>query len=372
MNQEPVADRRSRRFWWALAAAGGIAVSLGGTLRVLLARPLAVEATGVRLEVCGRVRTGHQRAERLVFLDGGRRLAVACPRYNRVVIYRVGEQGHLDLDRDVPLDGRPVALAAAGSDLIVLQRPAGDARHVEEAWWDVLGADDRPIGSRFRVGFDPDDLALSADGRTALVLRSGRAEGETNRPAPSLLVVDRTTEPPRPLGQVEFAEPGDDPERLAWDAETGRAAVSMRGSRAVVALDLSDPARPRLTRRWSLPKAVTVPGPIGLDGAGRVRLADAGGSGLWRIDSEGGALRLAPGIEDFTRIPSADILGLNAVEGTIEIRDEGGRRLRLRLSRLGDFRPVALAAAEQTWGHWIAVSDRSGGVELVRMRATAP
>src|SRR5262245_52070313 len=63
-----------------VGAVGTIALNAARTARLTLGEATFTEVA--------RVRTGHQRAERLTFADGGKLLAVACPRYNRVVLYR--------------------------------------------------------------------------------------------------------------------------------------------------------------------------------------------------------------------------------------------------------------------------------------------
>jgi hypothetical protein len=356
---------RMRRF--ALLIAALAVVSLGAVAAVRFARPSAVEGPGFRLEVVSRVRTGHQRAERLVFLEGGERLAVACPRYNRVVIYRITGDFQLVRERDLKLDGRPVALAATPSSLIVLQRPAGDARHVEEAWWDVFTPGGEPVGSRFRLGFDPDDLAVSPDGRTALVLRSGRAEGEWNRPLPSLLAVAIEGTTPRPLGAVDFTDANDDPERLAWDASSGQAVVALGGSQSVARIDFSDTDHPRLIERLRLPAEIEVPAGVAIASMNSVRVADSAGGGLWEIGMDGAATGVAEGIREFAELAPSRLIGASAQSGALEVWESGTCRARLALAGLGEFQPMGLAVADRPGGRLIAVSDRSGAVCLVRM-----
>ena len=104
-----------------------------------------------RLVETARVATGHQRAERLAFADRGRLLAVTCPRYNRVVLYGVAGEDGLKPVREIVLEGRPVAVWPTADRLYVLQRPAGDALHLEEGWWETFdfeGRRDRLEGPR--------------------------------------------------------------------------------------------------------------------------------------------------------------------------------------------------------------------------------
>src|SRR5262249_36443158 len=133
-----------------------------------------------------RAGTGHQRAERVAFADGGRLLAVTCPRYNRLGLYRVTDRDALEGGHDLTLDRPPPAGCPARGRPYVLERPPGDERPVRPGWLDAFDFRGDRVGDRVIVGFYPDDLALSADGRYAVVLTSGRSEGSPDRPAPAL------------------------------------------------------------------------------------------------------------------------------------------------------------------------------------------
>jgi glycerol-3-phosphate acyltransferase PlsY len=333
--------RIARRSALLLAAVGAGFLALQR-----LQRPSVLVGPGFRVEVVDRARTGHQRAERLVFLDGGRRLAVTCPRYNRVAQYRVLDGRRLQRQPDLKLGGRPVALGVVGDRLIVLQRPAGDARHVEEAWWDVYDPQGRPVGSKFRVGFDPDDLAVLPDGRTALVLLSGSAEGESNRPAPSLLVLEISDlAHPRPIAELAFDRPGDDPERLAYGPANGMVTASLHDSNEVIRIDLSRPQAPRILERRPL-------------APGEEHLLSGGQAGSVEFGIGGGASRR---------------IELDARAITLDVLDGRRRVARLPLSGFNEFRPMELAAQSLgADGLLAAVSDRSGGVCLVRVDRTTP
>jgi glycerol-3-phosphate acyltransferase PlsY len=340
------APRRRRRT--SLIAAGLLGVAaLGAVGAVELARPPdALVGRDFALRAADRVRTGHQRAERLAFADGGQALAVTCPRYNRVVIYRVAPGPKLTMHRDVKLAGRPVGLAASGDRLYVLQRPHGDARHVEPAWWDVLDLDGEPAGPRHRVGFDPDDLALVDGGRTALVLLSGNAEGETNRPAPSLDVVDLTDPAhPEPLGSVTFHRRGDDPERLAVGADGRSATVVLFESNDLISVDLNDRRAPAASRRRATAERPAV-GRTVPEGDAIVldRPARSGAGGVFAGPYS---------------------LGLDEAEGEVEVWDGDHPLGALTLPGFGGVRPTALAVAPAGDGALVAVSDRSGGVHLL-------
>ena len=218
------------RIAWVLvlvlaAALAGVA----GALAVQAAKRAELRLGPCTLTEVARVATGHQRAERLAFADHGRLLAVTCPRYNRVVLYRVTDDLRLELHRDIELEGRPVAIWPAEDRLYVLQRPAGDARHVEPGFWETFDFQGRRIGSRYRVGFYPDDLAITPDGRYALVLTSGRAEGDPHRPRPALAVIELGADSVahRLAGRVELDNEGADPDRLALSASGRQAIVGM-------------------------------------------------------------------------------------------------------------------------------------------------
>jgi acyl-phosphate glycerol 3-phosphate acyltransferase len=311
------------------------------------------------LKQVARVATGHQRAERVAFGDGGRVLAVTCPRYNRIVIYRVTDDDSLEPVRDVPLEGRPTALAAGADRFYVLQRPHGDSRHVEEAWWETYGFDGRKVGSRTRVGFDPDDIALFDDGRKALVLTSGRAEGEANRPAPALTVYDLTDAVhARPIARLEFGGPKDDPERLSLSTTGLGLAVTLRGSEEVAAIDLSDAARPTLIGRWPIP-------------TNRIPYVSTLGNEriVMPIDEQGESLWLAPGGEGagpyFVRTDPVNSV-LEVVDATRRIR-LGSLPLRGAMN-LGSIRPLGLAAAPKRG--LLAVAGRDGGaVHLLKFES---
>jgi glycerol-3-phosphate acyltransferase PlsY len=241
---------------WVLVFVMAAAVALGGGALAVVRQ--ARGRAELRLGDCtftevARVATGHQRAERLAFLDEGRVLAVTCPRYNRVVLYRVAGDQRLELANDIALEGRPVALAAATDRLYVLERPGGDARHVEPGFWEIFDLSGRRLGSRCRAGFYPDDLALTPDGRHALVLTSGRAEGDPNKPLPALaaIALGADTGVPREIGRIDLDDARADPDRLVVSASGGvaTATVWFAGSDRIVTVDLSDLARPVLLDR---------------------------------------------------------------------------------------------------------------------------
>ena len=244
-------DRPSGRIATILLAVLALAAIASGFV-LNASRTFETVAGPYRVAEVARVATGHQRAERLVFLDRGNLLAATCPRYGRVMLYRVTAGNGLDLVGDMELGGRPVALATTLDRLYVLVRPNNDARHVEEGWWQAFDLAGLPIGSKFLTGFYPDDLAITPDGRHALVLTSGRGEGGDHRPMPALSVYDiASMDGPKRLGRLDFDEKGDDPSRLALTDDGTRAAVSIQGTRSIAWIDLARIEEPRLiTRRW--------------------------------------------------------------------------------------------------------------------------
>ena len=308
----------------------------------------------LRLTEVARVATGHQRAGRLAFADGGKLLAVTCPRYNRVVLYRVTEAEELQVLRDIPLKGRPVAIAVARGRFHVLQRPVADAHHLEPAYWETFDFQGEPAGPRFRVGFDPDDLVITRDERHALVLLSGHAEGETNRPDPSLEVVDLEGGP-KVVGHLAFHPKGDDPDRIVLSASGRCAAVSLLGSNEVAAIDLADPANPRLIGRSRLPEAA-VPYASKTEGDAIVM----------PVASESEAVALTfPGQRPALActLPNGSGLGVYD-QGTS--RSLGVLPLKGGLFRVTATRPTGLAYSPDRG--LLAVANRSGGVHLIAAR----
>jgi len=350
--------------WVLLVAVAVAGAGIAYTLSTRATRVASTVAGPVVLTEVARVGTGHQRAERVAFADGGRVLAVTCPRYNRVVLYRVTDAHELEDIKDVELAGRPVALAAAADRFYVLQQPSGDARHVEPGWWEVIDLQGNRVGSRFVVGFYPDDLAMMPDGRHAIVLTSGRAEGGSHRPAPALDVVELTdgTTPPRVGGRLTFDDPRDDPARLNLST-TGRcAAVTLWGSNQVAAVDLFDPSKPTLAGRSPLPEG-NVPYPSRIDD-------DAI---LMPVDSRSEAVWVPRPVESGKEAENLVACTLPHESG-VRLYHVGTRRAlgELTLSgpmNLGRIRPTGLAFSPERG--LIALANRSGGVHLIALQPRA-
>jgi len=354
-----------------LAGAGGLALNASR-------RPEAVFGSFRAAEVA-RVATGYQRAERLSFADHGRLLAATCPRYNRAMLYRVTPALGLELVRDIPLGGRPVAIAPTADRLLVLVRPSNDARHVEEGWWEPFGLDGRPDGPRVGAGFYPDDLAITPDLRHALVLASGRGEGGDHRPAPSLAVFDLATA--RETARLTFDRAGDDPARLALSADGRSAAVSLGGSNAVAWVDLADLGHPRLVARtaWS---PGTSPGALRFDRRGELLAVDEAGEALRHQAGPTDPPRTRPvvgGVGDVVEVPGEPDYRVVTVPfgsglaffpaGSDPAADEVRLPIKGR-ANLAATRPLGLAFDPDR--SLLAVANRSGGsIHLVEIRTDA-
>ncbi len=351
---------KSRGLLVAGLAALGLGVATGGWVAINARRAVEAQCGPLKLVEVARASTGHQRAGRLAFADGGSTLAVACTRYNRVVIYRVGPGDTLTLAADVEVDGRPVAMAEGCGGLVVLQRPTGDDRHLEEGYFEVLGLDGKSRGPKVRVGWDPDDLAITPDGRRAIVVTSGHAEGETGRPDPALVVVSLAADPAQGgeiVARLPMIGEGVDPDRLALSDSGTLAAVALLGTNEVAAIDLADPSRPALIGRELL-AVRDVPHLSRGEGDAILMPADTEREAV--VVGAGGAGRFV-----VTTMPNSS---------GIEVVDAGDRRALGRLTlrgpaNLGTIRPTGLAHAPGR--SLLAVANRSGGIHLIRVEGRA-
>jgi acyl-phosphate glycerol 3-phosphate acyltransferase len=370
----------SGRVAWVVLPALALA-GVAATIALNAARTEELWIGQARLTEVARVATGHQRAGRLAFADGGRLLAVTCPRYNRLVLYRVTGTETLEVARDIPLNGRPVAIAVWRERFLVLQRPIADAHHLEPAYWEEFNFAGDRVGSKFRVGWDPDDLAITPDGRYALVLLSGRAEGETNRPAPSLEVVEIGGNEPKVVGNLTFDRPGDDPDRLMLSISGGCAAVALLGTNQVASIDLVDRENPRLINWSRLPEA-EIPYPSSTGGDAIVQpvpwLNEPGTFSMVRmpedtivmpVNSESEAVPMGlPSGRMALACTLPDGSGLALVD-VVTRRELGRLPLHGGALQLTPIRPTAIAFAPERG--LLAVSNRAGGVHLIAVR-TAP
>jgi acyl-phosphate glycerol 3-phosphate acyltransferase len=356
-----------------VVAVGGFAWNASRTFEVI--------AGPYRVSEVARVATGHQRAERLVFADHGKLLAATCPRYGRVMLYRVTESNGLNLVRDIDLEGRPVALATTPDRLFVLVRPNNDARHVEEGWWETFDLAGKPVGSRVLAGFYPDDLVVTTSGQI-LVLTSGRGEGGEHRPMPALSVYDLgATGSAEVVGRLAFEEQGDDPSRLALSDDGKKAAVSIQGTNAIAWIDLTDINNPRLLARRSWGKT-SHPDALRFDRSGGILAVDQAEEALRyqanpSIDPvirpiEGGIGEVIeiPGNPNFWALSLPFDSGIGLVPGGSK-PDVPPALLPLKgRANLASTRPLGLAYAPER--RLLAVANRSGGsVHLIALARDA-
>jgi acyl-phosphate glycerol 3-phosphate acyltransferase len=352
-------------------------IALGATGFALNAsRKFEAVSGSYRAVEVARVATGHQRAERLVFLDRGKLLAATCPRNARVMLYRVTDGRGLELLKDIALEGKPVALASSSDRLFVLVRPNNDARHIEEGWLETFDLQGNSIGTKPRVGLYPDDIAISKDGRHALILTSGRGEGGPHRPLPALTV--RDVESSRIVGQLTFDQPLDDPSRLAisWDGTKGT--VSLKGSNAVAWVELIDIAHPSLIARASWPESSS-PDALRFDHAGGLLAVDEGDQALWHQagpKAKPTIRSIEGGIGDIVEIPGEPLVWAMTLpfDSGIALLPAGSKTAKdLAIlpikgrANLAATRPLGLAFCEERG--LMAVANRSGGsVHLVSVR----
>jgi glycerol-3-phosphate acyltransferase PlsY len=262
-----------------------------------------------------------------------------------------------------------VGVVALGGRFVVLQRPPGDAKHLEPGWWEVFDGEGHRVGSRHVAGFYPDDLAASADGHRLFVLCSGRSEGDPKKPLGSLeiLEVDPNRATSKRLGGVSF-DASDDPERLAISASGRYAAVLLAKSRRTAAVDASDPTAPRIIGRTA---------PVA---AGTPYLSTPGGSDPdWIMmpagfDCDTIALELPGAVshDHSSRFPRPDYLVTTrdneSALGILQARSqhEIGRFPLLGPFNLGRTRPTSLAYSPER--NLIAVATRTGSIHMVALR----
>jgi len=339
---------------WLLVFAALTVAAVGALAVVKRATKKDVLTVGrYTLSESSRAGTGHQRAERVAFADGGRLLAVTCPRYNRLVLYRVTGEDALEVANDLTLDGKPVAVCAANDRLYVLERPPGDDRHIQPGWWETFDFKGERVGDRVVVGFYPDDMALAPDGQHAYVLTSGRAEGSADRPAPGLDVypIDGSNS----VGRVTFDTPGDDPARLTLSASGLSALVTLPNARVAEAVDLSDRQQPRRIGRTSL-TGVDQPYPSRGEGDA-IMMPSGSGREAVSLSFAGlgecvaSTLPHGSGVELYQAARRKPL-------GTLVLH--GGA------FGLGSIRPTGLAFSPER--KLLAVANRSGGVHLVAIR----
>ena len=330
-----------------------VLAGLGAVAAERLARRGTADCGAFTLEELVRTRTGHQRATSPVFADDSLTLAVLCPRYDRLMIYRVDDE-QVSLVKDVTLDGQPMGLASAGGRFLVLERPSGDARHLEPGWVQAYSLDGQKQGEPVVVGNYPTALATIAGGEAVLVLTAGHSEGDPHHGEPALEVADLTTA--RVVGRLTFDRPGDHPERVTASLSGAAASVALGGSNEVASIDLADLTNPRLIGRSALPvRAVPYPSRSGDDWI------------MMPVDSDR-ECALIPSTGD----PMASHLASVRLDASeVELRAVGAPdpigRLALRgAANLGAIKPTGVACSRD--GRMLAITSRSGGVHLVAIR----
>ena len=326
---------------------------------VYVTRTTVLDCGSFTLSDLGRVQTGHQRAMSPVFAEEGKLLAVLCPRYNRLMIYRVDENDQLDLVRDVTLSGQPIAVRAASERFVVLTRPSGDQRHIKSGSIESFDFRGDPIGSAVEVGFYPSDLALVDNGATAIALTLGRSEGDAGLPRPAMAVVDLFGS--RVVSRLEFSKDGDQPARIMVSSTEKNLAVSLLGANEVAAIDLADRKSPRLIGRSPLPPR-TLPYPsvsgdewILMPVASDREVAVFSMPGLSEADGPLSRILLSAGPDDSTLEVSK--MGVSHPFGQFPLRGA---------ANLGAIRPTGIACSNER--SLIAVTSRSGGVHLISVK----
>jgi glycerol-3-phosphate acyltransferase PlsY len=351
--------RQRRIRWISIATFVALTVAPVVWLEKTATRRAELVVGGAHLLEVGRAATGHQRADRVAFIDRGKRLVVTCPRYNRAVIYRVTAGETLELDRDMTLRGKPVAVCTTHDRFYLLERPPGDARHVEPGWCEAFDFEGRPVGSRLDVGFYPDDMALSPDGRHAFVLTSGRAEGDPSRPAPALTVIALDADAPQIIGRLTFDERDDDPARITLSRTGDVAVVTLRGSEQAAAVDLGNPAQPRLVDRMKLSTAEVPYVSADRDDAILMPVSSAS-EAVWVTDDRAKVLGAFECVA--ATLPHGSGVRLQRMGSTREL----GRLILRGSMNLGRTKPTGLAYSADRG--LLAVANRSGGVHLIAIR----
>lgn len=346
-----------------IAAAVLVAGGAGAWVARTASAPVEAVAGPWRLEETHREPTGQQRAERVAFDATGDRLAVLCPRYNRVLTYRVDGDAKLALAATIGVEGRPVAIAVVGGDVAILQRPVNDAKHLGPGWIDVFTLEGEKVGGRVEAGYYPDDLAATPDGSHLMVLSSGRAEGDPDKPAPELAVFAtrdlQAAGPAEPVGRLAFGD-GDDVERLSLSNLGVRGLATLARSRERIAIDLADPTAPKVAGRVT----------PGRSDAPHVSPSD---DGDWMLMPAAGEAVAIPSLPDGRDAEVAKYL-VAAPEGSSELHVVQvdppallGQFPVLGPLNLGGAEPAALAYCPAR--RLIAVATKPGAVHVVRLES---
>lgn len=323
-----------------------------------------LDAGSFTLTQVRRESTGHQRAQRPIFFDDDRRVAVLCPRYGRVALLDVGDDAKsLTPSGEIRLEGRPMAIAATADRLYVLQRPDSDRRHLESGWVQPFDFAGRPVDGRFEAGINPDDLAITPDGQTALVVSGERTVKGGGSPLRHLSAFDLDAHTPALIGRVELGHWEDEPGRVHLSASGRAATVAIHATGHAQAIDLTDPHAPR---------ALGEPTKMPVRDLGYLSASDDDRL-LMPVASAGESLVLDGlfGDDDATLV-----LGTRPAESAVEVVAFTGKSERslglLRLKgplNLGEAKPSGLAWSPRR--RLVAVASKSGAVHLLAVDVPA-
>lgn len=341
-----------------------VVASLGTSFYWESNRTEELDCGSFQVRQVARASTGHQRASRLTFFDNDRRLAVLCPRYCRVAIMAVGDDQTLEQQGEIELQGRPMAIVATADRLYVLERPDSDRRHLEPGWVESFDFGGKPAGGRIPAGINPDDLAITPDGRTALVVSGDRTAKDGQAPIRHLTIHDLESATPRTIGQISLGRWQDELGLISL-SESGKAAtVAIHALGTLVSIDLSDRESPRAldgTPRMSR-REIAYPSDSGED---RI---------LMPVASANESVLLDRGLVDDRE--ATLVLGTRPTESAIELiafRSKSERSLGLLRLRgpfnLGEVHPLGVAWSPER--KLVAVASKSGAVHLLALEPKA-
>ena len=229
------------------AMRGGLAV-FGSTGLGLVTWPGEVATLGVgNMAILGRIGTGLQRADDIAFFANGTHLAMTCPRYTKFTLWQTGPNQVPNLLKTVDLPGRPQRVVAHEKNIIIVQRPPGDDRHIKPGFFEVFDIFGARLAGPIEIGWDPDDISIvQRDGKLyALALLSGNAEGEDNRPNPSVKIMELDTKTYTVISTADTEIPeakknNEDPLRIlagtvaTGDGKTGHVAMITSGRNGAI------------------------------------------------------------------------------------------------------------------------------------------
>lgn len=240
----------------------------GGTLFTMPGQPAqaVLLPDNWYMMIYSRLSSGLQRADDVAFFGNGTRIAMTCPRYTKFTVWQFGYTQQPKLLKTVDLLGRPQKLVPFDDKLFIIERPPGDDRHIKPGFFEVFDRDANPISSPVDIGWDPDDMAVvERDGKIyGLILLSGNAEGEDNRPNPSVKIVeiDPKTYAIREVSESEIpdAKPNnEDPLRIVAgtyadtnDKTEHVAMITLGRHGAVRKINWTTPEKPIWESYWNL------------------------------------------------------------------------------------------------------------------------